>query len=406
MTETSLSAEELVKKYKIPLHELDFILNFMKKRNITPQLAMRRIQLYEKLEEKLKQTQPSEKVDELTKELDQLTKLLEDLKAEKEALDKEIEEKRLQEELFQAEREELKLQMNALMESMQDMGMTEEEEQEIIKEKQKLKRKINVMIAGVETLKEKMKEISNKIPKIQPICKDINQFLNTIVEGQEIPKETKFEIPEALIVDELPEIETKEKIITTKEEKSEVTISPDQISFGFKSASTSSIPKVKSTIQKTESEIEEKPKTKVEVKETEKPSRPIIKEKLFADEEEIEKAIEEKPEQKPEPKLEQKPEQKIKEKVDISSKPVSKEEKQVPPKIEKILKLFINYVDEADSNENFKARISAICDMDEAYIELGGLAMSQIYSYQTQGIHKKKEFKRLLTTWINNGLPR
>ena len=406
MTETSLSAEELVKKYKIPLHELDFILNFMKKRNITPQLAMRRIQLYEKLEEKLKQTQPSEKVDELTKELDQLTKLLEDLKAEKEALDKEIEEKRLQEELFQAEREELKLQMNALMESMQDMGMTEEEEQEIIKEKQKLKRKINVMIAGVETLKEKMKEISNKIPKIQPICKDINQFLNTIVEGQEIPKETKFEIPEALIVDELPEIETKEKIITTKEEKSEVTISPDQISFGFKSASTSSIPKVKSTIQKTESEIEEKPKTKVEVKETEKPSRPIIKEKLFADEEEIEKAIEEKPEQKPEPKLEQKPEQKIKEKVDISSKPVSKEEKQVPPKIEKILKLFINYVDEADSDENFKARISAICDMDEAYIELGGLAMSQIYSYQTQGIHKKKEFKRLLTTWINNGLPR
>ncbi|MHA1352063.1 MAG: hypothetical protein ACTSPP_04665, partial [Candidatus Heimdallarchaeaceae archaeon] len=305
-----------------------------------------------------------------------------------------------------------------LMESMQEMGMTEEEEQEIIKENQELKRKINVMIAGVETLKEKMREISSKIPKIQPICQDINQFLDTVVEGQEIPKETKFEIPESLIVDELPEIEEKEKAVPAKEEKSEVTISPDQISFGFKSASASSIPKVKQTIPKTETRIEEKeekPKAKIEVKETEKPSRPVIKEKLFADEEEIEKAIEEKaieekaePKPEPEPKAEPKPETKVqeKEKVDISSKPVSKEEKQVPPKIEKILKLFINYVDEADSDENFKARISAICDMDEAYIELGGLAMSQIYSYQTQGIHKKKEFKRLLTTWINNGLPR
>ena len=44
--------------------------------------------------------------------------------------------------------------------------------------------------------------------------------------------------------------------------------------------------------------------------------------------------------------------------------------------------------------------------MDEAYIELGGLAMSQIYAYQTQSLKKKKEFERLITSWIENGLPR
>ena len=68
--------------------------------------------------------------------------------------------------------------------------------------------------------------------------------------------------------------------------------------------------------------------------------------------------------------------------------------------------MFISYAQQADSDENWKARISAICDMDEAYVELGGLAMSQIYAYQTQSIKKKKEFERLLNSWMENGLPR
>ncbi|MHA1304817.1 MAG: hypothetical protein ACTSQE_09750 [Candidatus Heimdallarchaeaceae archaeon] len=406
MTETALSPEELIRKYKIPLHELEFILNFMKKRNITPQLAMRRIQLYEKLEEKMKQTQPSEKVDELTRELDHVSKLLEELKAEKEALDKEIEEKRLQEELFQAEREELKLQMNALMESMQDMGMTEEEEQEIIKENQKLKKKLSVIIAGCETLKEKIKEITLNHPNLQPFCSTLSGFLSTVIEGKEIPKETKFDIPADLIVTETKTAPaTKEEPMVAP--KKEVTISPDQISFGFKKAAETSVPIPASSTTIKEPE-------KVEAKTVEQPqptpSRAIIQEKIFADDEEIDQMMKEEvkkeTEVKPEVKPRKEPKETEREKVDVSTKPVKKEERQVPPKIEKILKLFINYVDEADTDENFKARISAICDMDEAYIELGGLAMSQIYSYQTQGIHKKKEFKRLLKSWMENGLPR
>ncbi|MBA7528487.1 hypothetical protein ES705_20674 [subsurface metagenome] len=143
-------------------------------------------------------------------------------------------------------------------------------------------------------------------------------------------------------------------------------------------------------------------------------SQPTIKENLFAEPEEIPKAPtpdpepESKPEPEPESKPEPEPELKKKEppkKVDIGIKPV-KEESAVSPKVEKILKLFISYVAQADSNENFKARVSAICDMDEAYIELGGLAMAQIYSYQTQSIKKKSEFERLINSWIDNGLPR
>ena len=137
--------------------------------------------------------------------------------------------------------------------------------------------------------------------------------------------------------------------------------------------------------------------------------KPVIKEKLFAEPDEIEKAAstpaqESQPIPTPTPKPRPVEEEKPK-KVSVSSKPAP-EGNQVPAKIEKILRLFISYAEQADTDENWKARISAICDMDEAYIELGGLAMSQIYSYQTQTLKKRKEFQRLLNSWIENGLPR
>ena len=69
MTEAPISVEELLKKYNIQPHDLEYILNFMQKENISPQLAMRRIKLFEKLQEKMEQAQSDDKVKELTSEL-------------------------------------------------------------------------------------------------------------------------------------------------------------------------------------------------------------------------------------------------------------------------------------------------------------------------------------------------
>ena len=90
MSERDISIEEFLKKYSIQPHDLEYILNFMQKENISPQLAMRRIKLFEKLQENMSKTQSDEKVRELTTELDQLSKLVEDLQKEKVDLDIEI----------------------------------------------------------------------------------------------------------------------------------------------------------------------------------------------------------------------------------------------------------------------------------------------------------------------------
>ncbi|GAH71715.1 unnamed protein product, partial [marine sediment metagenome] len=75
MTENPASLEDMLKKYAIQIHDLEYILNFMQKESISPQLAMRRIKLFEKLQEKMSQTHSDDKVKELTSELDHLSKL-------------------------------------------------------------------------------------------------------------------------------------------------------------------------------------------------------------------------------------------------------------------------------------------------------------------------------------------
>lgn len=424
MSETTRSIEELLSKYNIQLHDLEYILTFMQKENITPQLAMRRIKLFEKLQEKMAKAQEDEKVRELTSELDHLSKIVEDLQAEKEKLQKEIEESKRQQDLFEAEREELKLQMKALMESIPAMEADTETEEELQKENQELKKNLNLVTAGIRTLKDELNNLSEKRPEVKNFIFEINGLLGQILKYSTPPKGIADQLSTALGTIETKVTEpVEEQVVEEKIEKPmEETISPEQIKFIRKTEEVKSDVEAKSTpppvpastksINIPEPEPAEKAKT------TSQPSsKPIIKEKLFVEPEEIEKI--EEPEEKPlETKKEfvkkeepiRKPmekEEKPKEakKVDISAKPL-KEEKAVSPKIEKILKLFISYVNQADSDENFKARISAICDMDEAYIELGGLAMAQIYSYQTQGLNKKKEFERLLQSWIENGLPR
>jgi len=125
MAEPITTLEELFAKYNIQLMDLEYILSFMKKENISPQLAMRRIKLFEKLQEKISQVQSDEKVQELTSELDHLSKIVEELQEEKDKLqeekiqlDKAIEDSKLQQDLYDGEREELKMQMSALLDSV------------------------------------------------------------------------------------------------------------------------------------------------------------------------------------------------------------------------------------------------------------------------------------------------
>lgn len=404
MAEPITTLEELLAEYNIQLMDLEYILSFMKKENISPQLAMRRIKLFEKLQEKISQVQSDEKVQELTSELDHLSKIVEELQEEKDKLqeekiqlDKAIEDSKLQQDLYDGEREELKMQMSALLGSV---GVLEDEysdEKNLKTEVQDYKKQIGLMTAACQTMKEKVKEFGLKYEPLQTLSYEIEKGLEIISKGKELPKNLVFDIPSEFLVSA-----QKTKVVKTKEipitgERKEETISPDQIRFVQPS-------KPPATPSKTEVLTPSTSPTVQQDKVSTTSSQPMIKENLFAEPEEIPKAPT--PEPKPEPKPE--PESKKKEtpkKVDIGIKPVE-DGSAVSPKVEKILKLFISYVAQADSNENFKARVSAICDMDEAYIELGGLAMAQIYSYQTQSIKKKSEFERLINSWIDNGLPR
>ena len=442
-----MTAEELLKKYGIQLHDLEYILNFMQKENITPQLAMRRIKLFEKLQEKLTKSQATEKAEKMS-ELDHLSKMVEELQAErkklveeKERLLKEIEDAKLQQDLFQAEREELKMQMMALMDSIKTMedGETKEEE-ELKNELKELKRKLGLITAGVTRLKEELSEVE-KNGQFKVLAMEVKKALELLAEGEELPRGGLLKIP-AVVDTVIEPVEKKAEKDEIMQEVMEETITPEEIKFVKPTAisSKTSLTRTKETIPKppketkTEKEeiktVSETTKREKVVQQTKRGSKPVIKEKIFIEPEEIEESIseretaekEEKPvkeklvevkekkkvaePEKPETTIKEEVEKKEKtKKIDISAKP-TKEKKEVPEKIEKILKLFINYVNQADTDENFKARIAAICDMEEAYIELGGLAMAQIYSYQTQGIKKKKEFERLLTSWIENGLPR
>ncbi len=406
MAEPITTLEELFAEYNIQLMDLEYILSFMKKENISPQLAMRRIKLFEKLQEKISQVQSDEKVQELTSELDHLSKIVEELQEEKDKLqeekiqlDKAIEDSKLQQDLYDGEREELKMQMSALLDSVGVLENEYSDEKSLKTEVQDYKKQIGLMTAACQTMKEKVKEFGLKYEPLQTLSYEIEKGLEIISKGKELPKNLVFDIPGEFLVSA-----QKTRVVKTKEPpstdaKKEETISPDQIRFVQPS-------KPPSPPSKTEISTPSTSPTVQPDKVSTPSSQPTIKENLFAEPEEIPKAPT--PDPEPESKPDPEPELKKKEppkKVDIGIKPVE-EESAVSPKVEKILKLFISYVAQADSNENFKARVSAICDMDEAYIELGGLAMAQIYSYQTQSIKKKSEFERLINSWIDNGLPR
>jgi len=106
-----------------------------------------------------------------------------------------------------------------------------------------------------------------------------------------------------------------------------------------------------------------------------------------------------------------------KEKLEESSNPADKNkstanskpsppEKKVSEKEEQVLNLFLDFLEEADTDKGFKDRVSTICDMDEAYEYLGSIGLSQVYSFASKSIDKKEELVQLLKSWKEDGIPR
>jgi hypothetical protein len=292
--------------------------------------------------------------------------------------------------------------MHALMGSIESIETEAEKgEEKLQEENQELRKKLSLMTAGSQTLKEKILKLGAETPSLKQLVESIDIGLDAIINARQIPHIT-LSAPKGTITTSSKVASITKSTGSMPESKEADTISPDQIKF----ATPSSVTKKKESApirEETQKESISSPSASS--------SRLIIKENIFDETQEVEEPssipapkAESKPETKPEPKPTPREEPRPA-KIDVTTKPVT-DESAVSSKIEKILKLFVSYAQQADTDENWKARISAICDMDEAYIELGGLAMSQIYAYQTQSIKKKKEFERLINSWIENGIPR
>lgn len=75
-------------------------------------------------------------------------------------------------------------------------------------------------------------------------------------------------------------------------------------------------------------------------------------------------------------------------------------------KVLQILNLFLDFVGEAKTDKDFKNRVETICDMDEAYEHMGGIGLSQLYSFASKDLSKKDELVKLIEAWKIDGVPR
>jgi len=107
------------------------------------------------------------------------------------------------------------------------------------------------------------------------------------------------------------------------------------------------------------------------------------------------------------PVPESKPAPVQKESVQKKPEPVQKKpEPKVDNKTKQVLLTFKDFISEAKSTKNFNERVKLISDQDTAYEVLGGIGLSQFYSYATKPLQMKDELVELIDNWIENGPPR
>ncbi len=377
-----LSSElnELLEETETNLADLRYLLSYLKSVNISTHLAVRRIKLFEELQKKLGETTVSAReVNTLAKEKQELEKMLvtlkkeretlekekermlreqEELKAERERLLRQIEESKQREELFDAEREELKTQFELLKASL---IQSSEEEKEEKKEEKKEEEDTSIKLAQLDLiLQHVLTKVENET--LKELLEDIRQLVST----KEISPDSE------------DRLEKKAKQIE------EILETPPQ------EVSASGWRKPLKTTE--EPEVEAKAREGLAKKE-ETTEEPEVEAKAR-------EGLAKKEETTEEPKAES-PAQ-VKEKSPV----VEPEAEEVDEKTKKVLELFIEYLQEADSDKSFQLRIAAICDMDEAYETLGSIGLSQIYSYRTKKLSSRDEVVELLQTWIKTGVPR
>ena len=364
-----LSSElnELLEETETNLADLRYLLSYLKKVNISTHLAVRRIRLFEELQRKLGETTVSAReVNTLAKEKQELEKMLvelkkereelekekqrmlkeqEELKAERERLLKQIEESKQREELFDAEREELRTQFELLKASLIQSSEKQEE-----KEKEDKKEDTSIKFAQLDLiLQHVLTKVENET--LKELFEDIHQ----LVSAKEIPPDSEDRLErKAKQLEEILETPTQE-------------VAPSGWRKPLKSTT-----ELEKKEEKKEGSLETKAKEELEKKE----------------------------EKKEEPQAAS-PSQ-VKEKSPV----IESKAEEVDEKTKKVLELFIEYLQEADSDKSFQLRIAAICDMDEAYETLGSIGLSQIYSYRTKKLSSRDEVVELLQTWIKTGVPR
>ncbi|MHA2091772.1 MAG: hypothetical protein ACW98K_13045 [Candidatus Kariarchaeaceae archaeon] len=356
MSVTLESLRELIAKHDMTVADLEFIIEYLVKENISPQLAMRRIKSFDALQAKMEDTSDQEVIQELkekektlSEQLEEKEKILKEkldeqqknLKAlidEKTAIEREKQDLENQTDLFDTERDELRNQLSMLQEMQ--MGPDDDDYDDDTRS-----RVLSQFLHDVEKIIMDKEELTS-------VLLPLHEALSSILTE-----------PDTFSFD-------KEDYLKTIND------------FGLETPASGSIktaPVTGSSPMTGGPPITERKSEPVSEKKTEKV------EKVSAED----RPIMEKPAAKPKKKP-------VKEKSDTK----------VDAKTTQILNLFLDFITEAEDDKSFQDRISTISDMDEAYEHLGSIGLSQIYSFVSKGVEKKEELIKLLKQWKIEGVPR
>lgn len=343
MSDSLDHVKSLIEDNNINISDLEFIIKYMLKENISPQLAMRKIKTIELMDEKLKDTHDKDEIKKLKSILEEKSLALQDIKSEKDDLE-------TQSDLLDSERETLR----------EELGMLKEMYLSEIEDDKGEKDLPSDLVTPMTTLIDDLKSLNELNEIIKPIISPIIVILESLLQS---PESYEFNINKISIdfedkLNHVIEVKAEEKIKEAKEQT-----------------------------------INDKPPVKIEK---------IVKEKPVENIKKVEtKSLPEKKSFVKKDVQEDKPSAKIKSK----EKEKTKEEKSHEQLTKEILNQFVDFIGEASNDAGFQERIKIICDTDEAYQYLGSIGLSQIYSYGSKGINKKDELLKLLETWKKSGVP-
>lgn len=173
MSDSLDHVKSLIEDNKINISDLEFIIKYMLKEKISPQLAMRKIKTIELLDEKLKDTQDKDEIKKLKSILEEKNLALKDVKSEKENLE-------TQSDLLDSERETLREELGMLKE-MYLSEMEEDKEEETHPE----------LASPIKTLIEDLKSLNELNEIIKPIISPIITILESLLQA---PEEYEFNI--------------------------------------------------------------------------------------------------------------------------------------------------------------------------------------------------------------------